>query len=155
MVSMLFVYRAIVRAKIRGSFERLNVGDPAGALALMADDVHYRFEGHHALGGERSTKAGVTKWFGRLLRLFKSRFVLRRIEVAGWPWRSLVTTEFDDHVTPPVGEPYVNHGVQVAEIRWGKATRIRTYVDTARLEHVLATLAAAGVDEASATPIEE
>ena len=149
------VYRNTVRSKVIHAFERLSERDASAALDLMADDVHYWFSGHHALGGERVTKTGVEKWFGRLFRLFKSHFVLRSVEVAGWPWDSTVTTVFEDHVTPAFGTPYVNPCVQVTRLRWGKAVKIRTYVDTGRIEAVLGELAANGVVEASAPPILE
>ena len=124
------IYRAIVRAKVINSFDHLNRGDASVALGLMAPDVHYRFEGDHALGGERVTRVGVEKWFGRLFRLLHSRFVLRSVEVSGWPWATTVYTVFDDHVTPRCGPSYVNHGVQIAELEWGSAVRIRTFIDT-------------------------
>jgi ketosteroid isomerase-like protein len=149
------VYRNVVRGKVIHAFERLSEQDASAALDLMAEDVHYWFSGHHALGGERVSKAGVERWFGRLFRLFKSHFVLKSVEVAGWPWDSTVVTVFDDHVTPPFGEAYVNPCVQVTRLRWGKAVAIRTYVDTGRIEAVLGELAAHGIEEAAAPPILE
>jgi ketosteroid isomerase-like protein len=149
------VYRNTVRAKVIHAFERLSARDASAALDLMADDVHYWFSGDHALGGERVTRGGVEKWFGRLFRMFRSHFVIHSVEVAGWPWSSTVVAVFDDHVTPAVGTPYVNHCVQLTKLRWGRATEIRTYVDTARIEAVLAVLAANGFDEATAPPIVE
>jgi ketosteroid isomerase-like protein len=149
------MYASIIESKIRASFDALNRRDASVALSLMADDVHYRFEGHHALGGERVTRAGVAKWFERLFRLVESSFSIKSVDVVGWPWRSTVYTTFEDHVTPPVGEPYVNCGVQIAEIRWGRAVKIRTYLDTGRVEAVLGLLSKSGIAEASAPPIEE
>src|SRR5947199_5879690 len=70
-------YHAVVRRKVIHSFRRLNERDPSAALALMADDVRYTFSGDHALGGTRVSRAGVEKWFGRLLRLFRSTFRLQ------------------------------------------------------------------------------
>ena len=150
---MINVYERQVRAKVMRAFERMSEGDASAALALMAVDVRYWFSGQHALGGERNTRAAVEKWFGRLFRLFQSRFVVRSVEVAGWPWRSTVVTVFEDHVSAPFGAPYVNQGVQVTELRWGKAVSIRTYVDTARIEAMLALQAANGVAEAAAPAI--
>lgn len=98
----------------------------------MAPDVQYTFEGAHSLGGTRVSRAGVEKWFARLLRLLPGKFTLRSVEVA--PWRSTVYTVFEDVVTPQYGEPYRNHGVQIVELRWGSAVRIHTYVDTAKVE---------------------
>src|ERR1043165_8828182 len=62
------VFRNIVRSKVIDAFTRMSEGDASGALALMREDVKYRFEGDHALGGERVSRAGVEKWFGRLFR---------------------------------------------------------------------------------------
>jgi ketosteroid isomerase-like protein len=146
-------YHAIVRRKVIASFRRLNERDPSAALALMADDVRYTFSGDHALGGTRVSRRGVEKWFGRLLRLFRSTFSLRSVRVVGWPWRTEVFNVFEDHVVPEVGESYVNRGVQVVELRWGRAVRIETWVDTARVVHLLDELAAHGVGEAHAAPI--
>jgi ketosteroid isomerase-like protein len=146
-------YRAVVRARVVEGFRRLSEGDASYVLGLMADDVEYTFEGRHALGGTRVSKAGVTRWFARLLRLIPGRFTLRSVEVAGGPWASTVTTVFEDVVTPLKGAPYRNHGVQVAELRWGQVVRVHTYVDTALVEAALATMAAQGVEEAALPPI--
>jgi ketosteroid isomerase-like protein len=151
------VYRNVVRGKVIAAFDAMNARDAGPALALMADDVHYRFEGDHALGGERFSKRAVETWFGRLFRLVPSRFVVLSVEVAGWPWSSTVTTVFEDHVTPRAagldGDPYVNRGVQVIRLRWGKAVDIQTTVDTTKLVCLLDGLAARGIAEAAAPPI--
>lgn len=149
------VYRNIVRGKVIDSFAHLSQGDASRALGLMATDVEYTFEGSHALGGTRVSRAGVEKWFARLLRLLPGKFTLRSVEVVGAPWRSTVYTVFEDVVTPQYGEPYRNHGVQIVELRWGTAVRIHTYVDTAKVAHALRLLAEQGVSEASAPPIVE
>jgi hypothetical protein len=58
-------------------------------------------------------------------------------------------------VTPAFGAPYVNQGVQVVELVWGRAKRIHTYVNTAKMRHALDVLAEHGVLEARADPIAE
>jgi len=146
-------YRAVVRGKVVEGFRRLSEGDPSYVLSLMAEDVEYTFEGRHALGGTRVSRAGVERWFARLLRLIPGRFTLRSVEVAGGPWASVVYTVFEDQVTPRLGTPYRNHGVQVAELRWGQVVRVHTYVDTALVEAALAAMAAQGIEEAGAPPI--
>ena len=51
-------YHAIVRGKVLRAFRGLTAHDPAPALATMANDVHYTFEGEgHALAGTRVTRA--------------------------------------------------------------------------------------------------
>jgi ketosteroid isomerase-like protein len=148
-------WRAVVRGKVIDGFRRLSEGDPSAVLAVMADDVEYTFEGRHALGGTRVSKRGVERWFGRLLRLIPGRFTLRSVEVVGGPAVCTVFTVFEDQVKPLIGAAYRNHGVQVAELRWGRAVRVHTYVDTALVEAALATMVAAGVEEAGAPPITE
>jgi ketosteroid isomerase-like protein len=146
-------FRAIVRGKVIEGFARLSDGDPTYVLGLMADDVEYTFEGRHALGGTRVSKGGVEKWFARLLRLIPGKFTLRSVEVRGGPAACVVYTVFEDVVTPAVGARYRNHGVQVAELRWGKVVRVHTYVDTALVEAALEAMKEAGVAEASLPPI--
>ena len=123
-------WRAIVRGRVIEGFRRLSERDASYVLSMMADDVEYTFEGAHALGGTRVSKAGVERWFARLLRLIPGRFTLRSVEVVGGPWSSTVYTVFEDQVTPAAGAPYRNHGVQIVELRWGTAVRIHTWVDT-------------------------
>lgn len=148
-------YHAVVRGKVLDAFRGLTAHDPEPALALMADDVRYTFEGEHALGGTRVSKGGVRKWFDRLLRLLPGAFVIRSVDVSGWPWSTRVVTTFEHYVAPPGEAPYWGPGVQITDLAWGEAKRIRTYVDTGRLQNALGALHAAGVDEARATPILE
>lgn len=146
-------YHAVVRRKVLRAFRGLSAHDPAPALALMADDVHYTFEGAHALGGTRVTRTGVARWFTRLLHLLPGQFVIHDITVKGWPWATRVITRFDHWIEPPDAPAYWAAGVQIVRLRWGKATSIRTYVDTARLERTLDAMAAHGEPEAAAPPI--
>jgi ketosteroid isomerase-like protein len=149
------VFASVARTKVLDSFAHLSQGDPSLALALMAPDVAYTFEGNHALGGTRVSRAGVEKWFGRLLRLLPGKFTIRSVRVVGYPWRSTIYTVFEDEVSPAYGPSYRNRGVQVVQLRWGSAFQIHTYVDTAKVERALAVLAANGVEEAGADPIRE
>jgi ketosteroid isomerase-like protein len=146
-------YHAIVRSRVRAAFDALNRRDPGPALEIMADDVRYTFAGDHALGGTRVTKDAVARWMQRLFRLFHNRFRIVAIDVVGAPWSTTVFTRFEDSVEPAVGAPYVNGGVQVIELRWGKAVRIHTHVDTALLVRALDHMAHEGVEEAAAPPI--
>jgi ketosteroid isomerase-like protein len=149
-------YHAVVRSKILNAFRGLTNHDARLALDVMADDVTYTFEGDHALGGTRVSRRGVEHWFGRLFRLLPGRFVIRSVDVTGWPWSTRVVTEFDHYVVPPDGPAYWGAGTQVIDLRWGAAVRIRTRVtDLDRLEHTLDAMAASGNAEAKAPPIIE
>lgn len=148
-------YHAVVRGKVLAAFRGLTGHDSAPALALMAEDVHYTFEGAHALGGTRVSRAGVGKWFARLFRLVPGPFSLRSVEVRGFPWDTRVVTTFAHYVEPPNGAPYWGNGVQIVDLEWGAAKRIHTIVDTDRLVRTLDAMAERGVTEAHAAPILE
>jgi len=149
-------YHAIVRAKVLAAFRGLTNHDVRPALSVMADNVTYTFDGDHALGGTRVSRAGVERWFGRLLRLLPGPFAIRSVEVTGWPWSTRAVTTFEHQVTPPGGEAYWAPGTQVVELRWGVAVRIRTRVtDMAGLERTLDAMARAGEREAVAPQILE
>jgi ketosteroid isomerase-like protein len=146
-------YRAAVKRKVLAAFSALNRRDYEVTLSLMADDVHYCFEGQHALGGERFSKAAVRFWFERLWRLLRSDFHVYDVAVSGMPWNTTVVMRFADHVQPAFGPAYVNHGVQVSRLRWGTVVDVYTAVDVQKLTTVLAAMSAAGIAEAAAPPI--
>jgi ketosteroid isomerase-like protein len=146
-------YRAAVKRKVLAAFSALNRRDYEVTLSLMADDVHYCFEGQHALGGERFSKAAVRLWFERLWRLLHSDFHVYDVAVSGMPWNTTVVVRFADHVRPAFGPAYVNHGVQVSRLRWGTVVDVYTAVDVKKLTTVLAVMSQAGVAEAAAPPI--
>jgi ketosteroid isomerase-like protein len=147
-------YKVILRNKILHGFEKLNQGEYKALTNLFSDRVHYRFEGDHALGGERFTKQAVELWFERLLRLLPLRFEITSMLIQGMPWNTDVVIEFRDHVSPKHQEPYVNNGIQKIKIKWGKAVDVHTYVDTYKIQTALQKLAEHGVQEATAKPIE-
>ena len=149
-------YHAVVRAKVLAAFRGLTDHDVRPALGVMAEDVTYTFDGDHALGGTRVSRAGVERWFGRLLRLLPGPFAIRSVEVTGWPWSTRAVTTFEHQVTPPNGPAYWAGGTQVVELRWGAAVHIRTRVaDMAKLEQTLDAMARSGESEATAPQIVE
>ncbi len=151
-------FKAIVKQRVRRSFEALSRQDAAPALALMDDRVAYTFDtpgSRHALAGTRHSKQAVQRWFARLFTLLPGQFTVHRIDVEGWPWRATVVVHFEDRVTPRFGAAYVNRGRQEVELRWASAVRIHTHVETDKVERALAELARNGVTEAAAAPIED
>jgi ketosteroid isomerase-like protein len=146
-------YHNVVRSKIVNAFTALNRRDPNPSLELMANDVEYTFQGDHALGGTRHSREAVRLWFARLLHLIPSQFQIRSIEVTGAPWNTQVRMAFEDHVKPLAGPEYINTGVQVTQLKWGKAVRIQTTVDNAKLVRALQYMAQQGVAEATLKPI--
>lgn len=148
-------YKLIIKSKIINGFNALNRGDYQPVTALFADNVHYWFSGGSAVGGERHSRKACEAWFVRLLKLLPGQFTIQNMQITGMPWATTVVTRFQDVVTPQLGAPYSNDGMQVICIRWGKAVSVRTYVDTLKVNHALRYMAENGVVEAAAKPIED
>lgn len=146
-------YKIVLKRKILRGFEQLNQGNYKPLIDLFSNNIHYRFEGNHALGGERFTKEAVDIWFQRLLRLLPSKFKIKSISIYGAPWNTKVFIEFQDTVSPHNIEPYINDGIQKVKIVWGKAVDVHTYVDTFKIQDALKKLSEKGIEEALAEPI--
>ena len=148
------MYRLIVAARIRQIFARLSAGDWETMVRSLAPTFTYRFYGDHALGGERSTLAGMQAWWRRVFRLLPgARFEPREVLVAEWPWSTRVATDVIVRATLPDGTPYENVFNQFVRLRWGRVTEVRTLEDTQKLARALRDLAAMGIREAEAPPI--
>src|SRR6202012_3553089 len=63
------MYHTIVKRVAIKNFERVNAHDYGAILKDCAADIHHRFGGHHALGGERHDREALGRWFERLGRL--------------------------------------------------------------------------------------
>ena len=85
------MYQFIVARIVRRSFMHLSQGDYRAATSLMSEKCHYHFVGHHALGGHRHSRALITKWFERFLRILPGfQFLPVNVVVKGWPWKTIV-----------------------------------------------------------------
>jgi hypothetical protein len=73
------MYHAIVKRIALQNFLRVNQKDYAPILKGCSPDIHHRFGGHHALGGERHDRDTLGRWFdgwvGWLLRC-SSQFMM-------------------------------------------------------------------------------
>ncbi|CAN5834281.1 nuclear transport factor 2 family protein [soil metagenome] len=148
------MYHALVRRKVTGVFDQLSTKDYPSVLAGVADDVHHTFSGDHPLGGERRSRMALERWFERLYNLCPSlRFEVGEVIAKGWPWRTVVAVQWEACVTPQQGEPYVNHGVHLLRIRWGRVVSIHAYEDSQKVAAACRRMAEAGIEEAAARPI--
>jgi ketosteroid isomerase-like protein len=149
------MYRALVKRRIRAVFlGELSRGDYLAVVKRTAPGVVQTFPGHGALAGTRRSRDALRAWFERLFRLFPVlRFEVDDIAVAGWPWRTVVTVRWRDWGHAADGEPYANSGCEVFELRWGRATKISAYLDTKVIHDHLERMAAAGIEEATLTPL--
>lgn len=148
------MYHAIVKRIAVANFHRVNAGDYEGLLASCTPDIHHRFGGEHALGGERHDREALRHWFARLGRLCPDLSLsVRDVWVKGLPHDTTVIIRWTSQATRPDGSRYDNHGVHVVSMRWGKATAIDANEDSQAIAGLLAQLADAGVAEAAAAPI--
>jgi ketosteroid isomerase-like protein len=150
------MYHTIVRRKVVGIFQALGRGDYEVALAGLAPSFEHVFAGTHALGGQRHTAAAMRNWFQRLFRLLPHlAFNIKHTAVSGPPWDTTIVVEWRDTATLPGGAPYVNDGVHVIRMRWGRVTSLHAYLDTEILAVAFRKMAAEGVGEAEADPIRD
>jgi ketosteroid isomerase-like protein len=149
------MYHAFVRHKLTQTLEGLDKDNFTDSLAGMDPQVEHYFAGAHALGGTRHSTVGVERWFGRVFRLLPDLIKVKRIVVSGWPWNTTATAEWHSTATSAIGKPYLNDGVHMVRLRLGKIVSMHVYLGTQALEDVCRIVAAHGVEEAAAPPIED
>jgi ketosteroid isomerase-like protein len=150
------MYHFVVKQIVRGSFKRLSQGDYRAATDLMSEKCHYHFIGRHALGGHRHSRALITKWFERFLRILPGfQFVPVNVLVNGWPWKTVVVVKLQVAWKRPDGRPYENVALQMVTLKWFKAVDILTIDDSQGFGALLTELAQNfGVAEAAAPPLD-
>lgn len=150
------MYTMIVRATVRGVFAKINQGDYHAMVDGLADEFTYVFHGEHALGGRRTSKDTMNRWWERTLRLLPgAQFSLLDILVNGPPWRTRVATRARVSGDLPDGTRYENTVFQFLTLRWGRVTEVETVEDLQVLQRALAVVASSGVDEALAEPLQD
>ena len=149
------VYSLIVKKEIRRSFDHVNNQRWDDAAKGLTPNAYHWVAGDHALGGERHGKQSVKQWFERMGRVFpKLHIDIEHVEVTGWPWNTTVFVKWRANARLLDGQTsYVNRGVNVFKLRWGKVYSIEEYFDSQAAERSLAIQARAGLDEAAAGPI--
>src|SRR6202011_2017117 len=149
-----YMYHAIVKRIALQNFLRVNRKDYAAILRSCSPDVHHRFGGHHALGGERHDREALGRWFERLGRVAPPlQLTVHDVWVKGGPWNTTVIIRWSAVQDLPDGSPYNNHGVHIIRMRWGKVFDIDANEDSQLVAASLQIWAAKGVNEALADPI--
>lgn len=150
------MYHMVIKRIVQSVFENLSKGDYEATLKQLAPRLEHYFPGDHALGGTRHTPEAMRQWFKRLYEIFPNlEFEIKEIVVKGWPWNTVATVQWIDRAKPLDGKPYINEGVHVFHIRWGKGVGIHAYLDTQKVNEVCERLKQMGVAAASAAPIED
>ena len=148
------MYHAIVKKIARKNFLRVNEKKSDELLADCAPNLHHRFGGDHALGGERHDREALRQWFGRLGRLGEHlTLTVQDIWVKGLPNDTTIIIRWSATDTLPDGSPYRNRGVHIVKMKWGKVVDIDAHEDSQAVAEGLAKQAAMGVAEATAPQI--
>ena len=100
------MYHAIVKRIALQNFLRVNQKDYASILKDCSPDIHHRFGGHHALGGERHDRDALGRWFERLGRLAPTlQLTVHNVWVKGGPWNTTVIMRWSAVQDLPDGSP--------------------------------------------------
>jgi ketosteroid isomerase-like protein len=148
------MYHSIVKRIARKNFLRVNEKDYDALLKDCAPNVRHRFGGRHALGGERHDREALRRWFARLGRLGPTlEITVHDVWVKGMPWDTTIIVRWSATQDMPDGSPYVNRGVHIVRMQWGKIVDIDANEDSQIVAEALKVFAAHGVAEALADPI--
>ena len=148
------LYKRIVKSRIRQAFDHVNNHRWDELMRSIAPNVHHRFGGNHAIGGQRHDRETLRLWFERLARVLPNLHLeIKHIWVTGWPWHTMVFVQWDGTATLLDGGPYSQHAIHVITLRWGKIHELDVFEDSQEVDRALTVQAAAGLEEAAAEPI--
>ena len=148
------MYHAIVKRIAKKNFLRVNEKDYEALLKDCVPNVHHRFGGQHALGGERNDREALRRGLGRLGRLGPTlKLTVHDVWVKGLPNDTTIIVRWSATQDMPDGSPYNNHGVHIVRMRWGKIVDIDANEDSQVVAESLKIWAAHGIEEALADAI--
>lgn len=149
------IYSYFVKQLARQTFANVQNHNYDEVMKAIAPNVTHHFAGDHALGGTRHDAEALRRWFERVGRVLpKLQFEIKNIWVSGMPWNTTVIVQWVATMTLENGDPYVNPGVHIINLRWGKAYTFDVSEDTQAVAEGLAKQAKAGIAEAIAQKIE-
>lgn len=137
--------------KFRRDVRAINAGDHQPILSVYAEDAVLRFnEGDHRWSGEHRGKAAIDRFLREFTRA-GLQGEIRKLFLAGPPWRLTLIARFDDWARAPDGEEiYRNRTVLLIRTRWGKIVHHEDfYEDTERIDALEARLRELGVEPAA------
>lgn len=136
------MYHAIVAARARAVWRRIDARDTSAAWAMAVPDLDFEFAGDTAISGRITGRDQFRAWLDALFDRFGDlRFTVKDVAVAGWPWRTRVAVRLRISATLADGSPYENFACQWITLRWFKMTDDWVLEDTARLQRALDTQA--------------
>jgi ketosteroid isomerase-like protein len=149
------IYSYFVEKLARQTFAHVQNHNYEEVLKVLAPNVSHHFAGDHALGGTRHDRESVRRWFNRLGTVLPNlRFDVKNVWVKGPPWQTTLIAQWVATTTLANGDPYVNPGVHIISMRWGKVYALDVSEDSQAVAAGLAKQAQAGIEEATAPKIE-
>ncbi|TDB67470.1 nuclear transport factor 2 family protein [Arundinibacter roseus] len=150
------MYHYIIKQMVKKSFAALNRGDYESVLEGISPRIIHTFSGNHPIGGTRHSVESMRRWFKRMYTITPQlHFTIKNVVASGTPWNTTIAVEWEDTATPANGEPYVNEGVHIIKMRWGKVFYLHGYLDTALFSDLCKRLSLTGLPEASLPPIND
>lgn len=149
------IYSAIVEKLVRKVFLAVQNHDYDQVLdGISSTNLTHRFAGPNSLGGVRHDKFALEKWFRRVGQVLPElKFEVNDVIVHGGPWNTTVIARWIATCNLKNGDHYVNHGIHVIKLRWGKAYDFDVYEDTFAVTVGLDKQAKSGIAEAAAPQI--
>ena len=151
----MIIYSSIVESIIRKSFQAVQDHNYDEVLkGVSSRNLTHRFAGPNSLGGTRHDKEAMGRWLKRLGTVMPTlKLDVKDVVVHGGPWDTTAMVRWVATNTLANGEPYVNPGVHIIKLRWGKAYDFDVYEDTFVVTDGLEKQAKSGIAEASAPQI--
>ena len=150
------IYSHVVEKMVRKTFLAVQNHDYQAVLAgVSSNNLTHRFAGPNSLGGIRHDKEALGRWFKRVGTVLPElKFDVTNVLVHGGPWKTTVVARWVATCTLENGEPYVNPGIHVIKLRWGKAYDFDVYEDTLAVTVGLEKQAESGIEDALAPQIQ-
>jgi ketosteroid isomerase-like protein len=122
---------------------------------VSSNNLTHRFAGPNSLGGIRHDKEALGRWFERVGTVLPElKFDVTNVLVHGEPWNTTVVARWVATCKLENGDSYMNPGIHVIKLRWGKAYDFDVYEDTFAVTVGLEKQAESGIVEAVAHQIE-
>jgi ketosteroid isomerase-like protein len=129
------MYRAIVAARTRAVWRRINQQEVDVPWRMAAPDLHFTFVGDTPLRADLRRRDEFRAWLAATFALFPTlKFTVDDVAVSGWPWRTRVAVRLQIHATLADGSAYSNVATQWLTLRWGRMTEDWVIEDTVALD---------------------
>ncbi len=133
------MYAWLLKRLAQRIYDRLGQGDPRLAEAFVANDARLEFPGRNPFAGEHRSRDEVRLWLRRFAH-FRPTLEIHSVIASGPPWDIRGCMHFTDAIGDP-NDPgrYVNEGVCLFRLRWGRIVGERVFLDTQAVDDFFGT----------------